>query len=195
MSHGANGEVLATLSTALSGGVNRAILDTLVPLETDPPTIVIETPGEGTIYTLNEDVVASYVCSNPAGVVSCSGPVADGSPIDTSSLGSHVFTVSAQDSLGNSGSLTHTYRVATECSNGIDDDGDGAIDFDGGASANQGVAFAPADEGCDGSGASLSESPSPDPEVPPRACGLGSELGVVLPALLWLRARRTRAGA
>lgn len=70
------------------------------------------------------------------------------------------------------GSLSET----AECQNGVDDDGDGRIDFDGGASIH---------------GAALAQ---PDPECRGRAsqseCGLGAELALLLPAMLWLQRRR-----
>jgi len=71
------------------------------------------------------------------------------------------------------------------CQDGIDNDGDGAIDFDGGASANHGIALGPPDANC--------ATPSQTRETPPPACGLGAELGVVLPLLWALRGRRLSA--
>ena len=38
--------------------------------------------------------------------------------------------------------------LLTECNDGLDNDGDGNFDFDGGASANNGVARGPVDPGC-----------------------------------------------
>ena len=53
--------------------------------------------------------------------------------------------------------------LALECSNGIDDDGDGLIDFDGGASANGGVTLGLRDPGCfDGSLISAETRPCQD---------------------------------
>ena len=60
-------------------------------------------------------VNASYSCTDPDGpadVAKCSGPVASGSPIDTSTVGSHGFTVNAADKAGNSSSQTVTYTVS-----------------------------------------------------------------------------------
>jgi len=104
------------------------------------------------------------------------------------------------------------------CNDGIDNDGDGKIDFDGGASANQGVALGPPDPGCavpyatsenpqcddgidnDGNGLVDFADPKCSPtwpywEKPPTlACGLGVELSVAAPLLAWLRrGRRGRA--
>ena len=58
---------------------------------------------------------ASYSCTDDAGgsgVASCTGTVPNGSPIDTSTLGQHPFTVDAQDNAGNPASTTVHYTVA-----------------------------------------------------------------------------------
>jgi hypothetical protein len=76
-----------------------------------PPVISIASPL-ATTYTQDQVVNADYSCSDALSVVaSCVGPVPNGSPIDTSSLGVHTWTVTASDSEGNSGSETRTYRV------------------------------------------------------------------------------------
>jgi len=71
------------------------------------------------------------------------------------------------------------------CSDGIDNDDDGQIDFDGGTSALGGRPLAPVDAACAG---------LPFWSETSFACGAGFELALLLPALGWLRARqRTRA--
>jgi hypothetical protein len=67
-----------------------------------------------------------------------------------------------------------------QCQDGIDNDGDGTIDFDGGASANGGVPLGPPDPQCTTAWRAT--------EIP--ACGLGAELALLMPSLLWLRRRR-----
>jgi len=68
------------------------------------------------------------------------------------------------------------------CSNGIDDDGDGRIDFDGGASRNGGVPLADPDPPCVG-------KPHRNRETP-NACGLGGELVLAFGiASAWRRRR------
>jgi hypothetical protein len=73
------------------------------------------------------------------------------------------------------------------CANGVDDDGDGAIDWDGDPQG-LGAGPAPADDGCAG-------RPERDSESRARGCGLGLELGAILPALLALCARARRRAA
>jgi hypothetical protein len=80
-----------------------------------PPTASISSPTPGATYTRDQTVLASYSCADPDGaadVASCSGPVPPGSPIDTSTTGMHVFTVSATDQAGQGGIRTVTYTVA-----------------------------------------------------------------------------------
>jgi hypothetical protein len=67
-----------------------------------------------------------------------------------------------------------------QCQDALDNDGDGALDFDGGASANHGVALGPPDPQC--------TEPWRGSEIP--SCGLGAELVMLLPAIGFLRRRR-----
>jgi hypothetical protein len=76
------------------------------------PTIAITTPADGALYALNATVKASYSCSDSSGVATCSGPVANGANIVTSSSGTFTFTVNATDTAGNASTKTATYKVA-----------------------------------------------------------------------------------
>ncbi len=77
------------------------------------PAIAISSPGDGASYTQGQVVNASYSCTPAEGatVKSCAGPVASGAPIDTSTLGSHSFTVNTEDQEGAKGSKTVSYTV------------------------------------------------------------------------------------
>ena len=60
------------------------------------PTISVSTPTSGATYTQGVSVVANYSCADAvAGIVTCSGAVANGAPIDTNSVGSSTFSVTA----------------------------------------------------------------------------------------------------
>lgn len=75
-----------------------------------------------------------------------------------------------------------------QCQDGVDNDGDGSIDFDGGASLNGGVPRASPDSYC--------SEPWIDRETPPlSSCGLGAEIAFALGALAarWRARRRVRA--
>lgn len=74
------------------------------------------------------------------------------------------------------------YEV-TACADGIDNDTDGLVDFDGGATAGITPLGSP-DPNC---GSALGNSEVPPP---PPGCGFGPELAGLLPALWWLRRRR-----
>src|SRR4029453_14202533 len=56
--------------------------------DTTLPTVTLRSPTAGSQDTVGDVWSADYECADNASVVSCSGPVADGAPIDTSSPGS-----------------------------------------------------------------------------------------------------------
>ena len=82
------------------------------PDATDP-TVTITVPPEGATYGQGELVTADYACADEggSGLASCIGTVADGTAIDTSTLGAKSFIVDAADVAGNTASLKHTYTV------------------------------------------------------------------------------------
>lgn len=88
---------------------------TIVPPDTTAPTISLNTPADGGQYPLNGSVAANYQCTDGqfgSGVATCSGTLANGAPIDTSSLGQHSFTVTSTDNEGNvAAPVTHVYTV------------------------------------------------------------------------------------
>lgn len=105
---GAQGsETRITFNSAQEGGLDWQSLDATAP------TITITTPANGAQYILGSTVHADYSCDDPggSGVATCAGPVADGAPIDTASVGAKSFTVNATDNAGNPSSSTHTYTV------------------------------------------------------------------------------------
>lgn len=82
------------------------------------PSASIATPSDGATYAPGQIVGASYSCTEGYGGPGlsssngCVGPVASGSPIDTSTPGTHTFTVTATSQGGETGALTNTYTVA-----------------------------------------------------------------------------------
>ncbi|WP_412076005.1 OmpL47-type beta-barrel domain-containing protein [Streptomyces xanthophaeus] len=99
--------------TATDNAGNTSAPQTItVRLDTVAPAITIVRPTAGT-YLLNESVTASYSCADAtSGVASCAGTVPNGSPIDTSTFGSHTFTVNATDVAANPSTKGVTYTVA-----------------------------------------------------------------------------------
>lgn len=76
-----------------------------------PPSVVITSPTASQ-YVVHQSVAASYSCTDGgSGVATCAGPVASGSPINTSSVGTTTFTVNATDNVTNASSLSVSYDV------------------------------------------------------------------------------------
>jgi Bacterial Ig-like domain (group 1) len=76
------------------------------------PAVTLNTPATGSTYLLNQLVNANYSCSEAgSGVTACSGTVANGSALDTSSVGTKSFSVTATDAVGNKTQVTNTYTV------------------------------------------------------------------------------------
>jgi hypothetical protein len=93
-----------------------AALVLAAPAAADPtgPQIVWGDPVDGAEYYQGQSVQAAYGCEpGPAGwpVVSCVGDAALGDPVDTSTAGTHTFTVRAEDYAGAVTTETHTYTV------------------------------------------------------------------------------------
>ncbi len=96
-----------------NGGSGNAAAATLAVV--GPPTVTISSPVDGSVFTRGQVVSARYACAedpNGPGIRSCSGPVASGSPIDTSTAAPHSFTVTATSSDGQTASQTIHYKVA-----------------------------------------------------------------------------------
>lgn len=78
------------------------------------PTISIDSPVAEVTYTLGGAVDAGYTCDDEpggSGLATCGGDVADGDPIDTSTVGANSFTVTAADNAGNEATAIVEYRV------------------------------------------------------------------------------------
>ncbi|HEY7700585.1 MAG TPA: hypothetical protein VIE88_19305, partial [Vicinamibacteria bacterium] len=83
-----------------------------------PPTAEITTPTEGAVYTQGQAVNVSFSCLAGEGtsLKSCSGenwsgPVANGGPLDTSTVGEFAFSVLAEDLDEGQGSASVAYSV------------------------------------------------------------------------------------
>ncbi len=90
------------LGSVFPAGHRKAISHTLDPYR------------DGATYKLGATVNASYECTDEdggSGLKSCTGTVANGSPIDTAAEGTKTFTVTAEDNAGNKETVTHTYNV------------------------------------------------------------------------------------
>ena len=103
-----------------------------------PPSASITTPASGASYNLGQAVNASYSCAEGPGgpgIQSCSGPVANGAAIDTSTVGQHAFAVTATSKDGQSATTTFHYTVAGPPTASIATPASGAI-YDLGQAVN-----------------------------------------------------------
>lgn len=82
------------------------------------PTITMTSPAADAAYTLDQPVKAGFSCADEGGseLASCTGTdgtvaVSNGGLIDTSTVGSNTFTVTATDNAGNTTSVTRNYTV------------------------------------------------------------------------------------
>lgn len=84
-------------------------------LDRTAPTVDLRTPSDGQTLDRDATVVADYSCTDGSGIATgiatCTGTVAFGDPIDTTTLGDHTFTVAATDNVGNTATVTHHYTV------------------------------------------------------------------------------------
>ena len=90
---------------------NLSVLLHARPEDAIAPTVTTLTPPDGASYVKGATVVADYTCEDETEMASCLGSVADGGAIDTATVGSHDFTVTAEDAAGNETTVTHTYSV------------------------------------------------------------------------------------
>ena len=101
--------VHATALAALVGALPAAA-------EADPtaPQIELVTPADGAAFYQGQQVQAGYACfAGTLGwpVTTCQGDVPLGDYFDTSSAGTHTFSVHAVDYAGAETTVTHTYTV------------------------------------------------------------------------------------
>lgn len=108
------GEHSFTVTATDKAGNEASAVAHYTVVDVTAPQISLATPSQGAVYDLGQQVAASYSCADEAGgsgLASCSGTVASGGSVDTSSVGEKSFTVNATDNAGNPASTTVTYRV------------------------------------------------------------------------------------
>lgn len=96
-------------------------------------------PADGASYVQGQAVSSSYSCDDGAGgkwLVSCNDQRGrpSGSALDTSTLGSHTFTVAPTTRGGMTGTASVTYHVVPSDSGGTRPGGGGATIISGGRS-------------------------------------------------------------
>jgi hypothetical protein len=83
-------------------------------VDLNDPSIQMSSPSHGATYILGAAVHAAFGCADTAdgsGIETCAGTRVDGSALDTSSVGTHEFTVTARDHAGRTTKVTHAYSV------------------------------------------------------------------------------------
>jgi hypothetical protein len=94
------------------------------------PIASIASPKGAAVYAVGQVVPASYSCADGTGglgIATCTGNVANGAPVDTSTLGTHTFTVTATSKGGQSTPVHVVYTVAAAPSAKIISPTNGAI--------------------------------------------------------------------
>jgi hypothetical protein len=99
----------------VAGGYRIALAGTAACAQPDetPPVVDLRTPEDGAAVPRGAAVEVDFSCSDEggSGLVTCEGSVADGDPLDTSTLGDRAVTVTAVDGAGNRTVVTHTAHV------------------------------------------------------------------------------------
>jgi 6-phosphogluconolactonase (cycloisomerase 2 family) len=122
-SNGANGtaghldtSTLGTHSYAVTATSDdgQTAAETITYTVAAAPSAAIGSPASGAIYTRGQTLLARFSCADGAGgpgISSCSAPVANGAPIDTTQVGEHSFAVTATSGDGQRTSRTVSYTV------------------------------------------------------------------------------------
>ena len=106
-------KTFAVTATDAGGDTGSQSVNYIV--DASAPTVTVSSPAEGASLTKGQVVTADYACGDadgPSDVASCSGPVASGAPIDTSTAGTHTFTVTSADVAGNQATTAVSYTVS-----------------------------------------------------------------------------------
>lgn len=80
--------------------------------DTIDPQVTVKRPAEGSTYAYGERVTAAFSCTDTGGAtLQTCGSVLPGTSLDTTTPGSHTFTVRAQDGAGNTTKVVRHYTV------------------------------------------------------------------------------------
>jgi hypothetical protein len=99
-------------STGLTGfGANKA-QNYISAVDATNPSIQIDVPRDGALFTLNQQVTPKFTCSDGGVLASCIGtPLTADGRLNTSAVGQYEFTVTATDLSDNTTTKTVRYSV------------------------------------------------------------------------------------
>ena len=105
-----------TVTARSADGLSSSSSVTYTVAPPGPPRIWLPLPTNRAVYAQGQPVNSFYLCADGTGgpgLTSCADQNGQGSgaAIDTSTLGSHTFTVTATSTDGQTASTTNTYRV------------------------------------------------------------------------------------
>ena len=143
---GLSAKTPATVTTAASPAGIAVFSGTQASGAPGAPTATVVQPADGATYTVGQNVPAQYSCTPGAsggtlkpGVAGCTGPIPSGSAaIDTSTAGTHTFSVTATDTDGQTATATTHYTVTS----GAGGAGSGGSGGGGGSGGSGGAAAA-----------------------------------------------------
>jgi hypothetical protein len=101
-------------ATATDSGGRSASSTVNYFVDGSAPDITISTPAQDAVYSAGTTVPVQFACADADGaadVASCTGTAPAGSQLKTSKDGTHKFTVTSADLVGNTSTKTVTYRV------------------------------------------------------------------------------------
>jgi hypothetical protein len=105
------GTVVSGTCTDVAGNISVATSVT-VKIDKTAPVITITIPPDGGVYLLNQVVLADWEATDAlSGVATTTATKEPGEAIDTATVGSKTFEVTATDKAGNEASLTVNYKV------------------------------------------------------------------------------------
>jgi hypothetical protein len=106
--------VMTVTSADRAGNKSFAAVNYTVIDDTLSPTVEVDAPADGAVFDAGQVVPARFSCSDEpggSGLENCVGTVGFDQPIDTASIGDHVFTATATDRAGNVTSVSHSYTI------------------------------------------------------------------------------------
>jgi hypothetical protein len=104
-----------TVTATDVAGYTTTVTKRYTVVDDDEPVVALTSPADGLVVARGAALVADFACTDPGGAMppsgGCVGSSASGASLDTTTVGSHPFTVAATDAAGNQASWAGTYTV------------------------------------------------------------------------------------